>query len=120
MDVHVAFRSDDHYRLLREKLITFFARRRCADPEGCADECVARMLEKVAKSGPPANVDEYVFGFARKLFLEWTRQQSRLADLASVDPAAPAASSAAAESRACAEAAISTLSQRDRDLMEEH
>ena len=66
------------YEEVRRNLIQFFARHGCHDPEGMADETIARVTHKVVRlaetfDGPPAL---YFYGVAKMLLLEYPRQRT--------------------------------------------
>lgn len=63
------------YELIRRKLITLFACRRCISPEDLADETfnrVARILPRIKPyySGSPS---AYFYGVAKKIYMEYLR-----------------------------------------------
>lgn len=66
------------YEEVRHNLIQFFARQGCHDPEGMADETIARVTHKAVRlaetfEGPPAL---FFYGVAKKQLLEYPRQRS--------------------------------------------
>jgi RNA polymerase sigma factor (sigma-70 family) len=66
------------YEDIRRNLIKFFARQGCHDPEGMADETIARVTHKVVRlaetfDGPPAL---FFYGVAKKQLLEYPRQRT--------------------------------------------
>lgn len=66
------------YEEIRHNLIQLFARHCCHDPEGMAEETIARVTERVIKlsetfDGPPAL---FFYGVAKKQLLEYHRQRT--------------------------------------------
>jgi len=73
--------SDDFYQRLRRDLIQFLRRERAVDPEGLADETVARII-KIAEGGTTIdNLEAYVRGVARHVLDEDARKRGRLRTL---------------------------------------
>lgn len=66
------------YEEIRHNLIQFFARNGCHDPEGMAEETIARVTERVVKlsekyEGMPAL---FFYGVAKKQLLEYHRRRT--------------------------------------------
>lgn len=66
------------YEEVRRNLIQLFARHGCHDPEGMAEETIARVTDKVVRlaetfDGSPAL---FFYGVAKKQLLEYKRQRS--------------------------------------------
>jgi RNA polymerase sigma factor (sigma-70 family) len=66
------------YEEVRRNLIQLFARNGCHDPEGMADETIARVTDKVLRlaetfEGQPAL---FFYGVAKKQLLEYARQRN--------------------------------------------
>lgn len=66
------------YEDIRRNLIQFFARQGCDDPEGMAEETIARVTHKVLRlaetfNGPPAL---FFYGVAKNQILEYQRQRT--------------------------------------------
>lgn len=120
MDLSVLFKSEKHYHTVRDKLITYFARHESNDPEGDADECLERVIEKLANGEPPVNVDEFVYGFARNIRRERWRDPWRFAEPDPGDSASQPDSTGAVAQRSIAEEVIGKLTPSDRNLLEEH
>jgi DNA-directed RNA polymerase specialized sigma24 family protein len=60
---------------LRVKLIRFFARRGCREPDDAADETLSRVMEQIQKglSVPPDELGRYTMGVARYVRMEGWR-----------------------------------------------
>src|ERR1700722_11598853 len=74
------FASDDHFHVLRLKLVVFFERRGCHCPEDLADDCLNRVTLSAAAQGLPENTDAYAFGVAKNVYKEWIRESSHFAE----------------------------------------
>ena len=65
------------YQFIREKLINYFDWRDCPFPEDHADEALNRVVRKVAAGAQFQDVATYVFGVARMILLEVSRNRER-------------------------------------------
>lgn len=110
------FSSDEHFHLLRLKLVMFFERRGCYCPEDLADDCLHRLTLSAANQGPPENTDAFAFGVAKNVYKEWVRESSHFGAGDQETSAAPLGGS---ESRLVAKIIVDSMDPVDRHLLEE-
>jgi DNA-directed RNA polymerase specialized sigma24 family protein len=114
------FRHEEEYRRFRQRLIYFFERRECIGADILADECFKRLAEYIRSKGHPDDVNSFVFGIAKRVYLEHMRDAGRLAgQLPDIFPSESDTPSAQ-ESRLIAQQIVGSLSADDRELMEAH
>jgi RNA polymerase sigma factor (sigma-70 family) len=121
-DSSFPFRSDEHYRALRTKLVTYFDRRRCPSSEELADETLGRLI-KLAALREVANLDATAFAIAKNVFYEWLRQSSRFSPLDDepVDDEPGADPPPGSESsRSIVQTVVRELNPAERDFLEEY
>ena len=79
-------RAAQQYERLRQRLIIFFAGRRCPDPEDSADETLDRISRRIDEGEPIRDVTRFAYGVARlvlsELFKRLRRRQRLLTGLA--------------------------------------
>jgi len=116
IDAHSLFESEFHFRRLRNKLILYLDRRCCPSSEDLADEALARLFRRTAKSNDP-NAEALAFGIVKKVYLEWGRRNAGLTDLRD-DAPADEPSPAIRRFRLIAESSVGQLSPGDREFLE--
>src|SRR5207344_544179 len=66
------------YLLLRRRLIRFFSGRNCEDPDGLADDTVARVLEAFSKRGGDIrDLTKFAHGIAHNIYVDLVRSHGR-------------------------------------------
>src|SRR5262245_43217109 len=67
------------YEKARQRLIIFFASRKCRDPESLVDKTIDIAILKFKKAEMPAEAQPiaYLFGIARNVFLEYLRKDEK-------------------------------------------
>ena len=111
------------FESLRGRLIIFFEKRRCVDPEELADATLERVVEKLCEGAKVANLGSYSFGVAKNVFYEYLR--GKRATLTFIDeqkykhePTSDENSAAMRERQlACLEECLSHLKERDRTML---
>jgi RNA polymerase sigma factor (sigma-70 family) len=114
------FDSDERYNRLRTKLVFFFERRNCPDPEDLADESIRRLLSHVKGNGSPESVEGFSYGIARNVYLEWLRESSKTAPLEPAKPPVRWSSPAQELPRMVAQASVTALDDGERELLEQY
>lgn len=114
---YLPFKSEDHYRRLRTKLVAYFDRRGCTASEDLADDTLTRLLSR-ADALDVSNPDALAFGFARNVHREWVRKSVRETGMGN-DPADDP-TPVSRGFRSIAEACVGELNAADRDLLEEY
>ncbi|HST22763.1 MAG TPA: hypothetical protein VLR90_16685 [Blastocatellia bacterium] len=61
------------YELLREKLIRFFERRDCREPEYLTDETIDRVCRRLVEGVAIEDVTRYAYGVAKLIYLEYLK-----------------------------------------------
>lgn len=64
----------ERFTAIRTRLIFFFEKRNCVDPEELADATLERVVQKL-DSEKVTDLERYSFGFAKKIFLEYLRKK---------------------------------------------
>jgi RNA polymerase sigma factor (sigma-70 family) len=77
------FDSAQHYHRVRNKLIMYYSRRECYCAEELADETIERLVAGVHARPAGVQVEQWAYGIARHVHLEWLRKAAR--DLPLVD-----------------------------------
>ena len=69
----------EKYETIRQQLIKMFTWQQCSDPEGLADETIARVTQGASeiRASYVGDPSLYFYGVARNLFRESHRQRSR-------------------------------------------
>jgi DNA-directed RNA polymerase specialized sigma24 family protein len=72
--------SENRYKQLRQKMVKFFAWKRCRDPESLADETITRLLKNVQMGQEifATNPYSYVYSIAQNVYREHLREIARL------------------------------------------
>ncbi len=65
----------DRFRDLQSKLIFYFERRHCFDPEELADETLERVMRKLCEGTEVLDLTSYSYGVARNVFYEYLRRE---------------------------------------------
>ncbi|HYV04049.1 MAG TPA: sigma-70 family RNA polymerase sigma factor [Blastocatellia bacterium] len=108
------------YEIIRRKLIMFYSSRRCFFAEDLADETfnrVARRLSQI-KEHYIGNPQNYFFGVARKIYLEYLRSSSVQKSLSFLElPSLPSANHEAEELFAHLDECLDQLPPKDRELI---
>lgn len=73
--------SGERYLKLRAKLVKFFQWHRCVEPDGLADEAIARLLNKICAGAQIEKPWAYANAVAQNIFKEYLRSQGRLTQL---------------------------------------
>lgn len=70
--------AEQEYSHLRRKLVAFFRKYHCEDPENLTDETIERALERISMGADTtAGASAYCFGIARNIVLEnWKRPKT--------------------------------------------
>jgi DNA-directed RNA polymerase specialized sigma24 family protein len=108
------------FEAIRARLLDFFDRRGVLTADVKADETLDRVARKIEAGERVENVRAYCYGVAKKVFLEWQREEAREAEalrqywpLAAPDPPSPAT-----EARvACLERCLLALPADRRELI---
>ena len=70
-------RAGEKYENTRLKLVKFFEYRHSFSPEEHADEAINRAARKIDEGEEIQNLQSYIFGIARLLFLDSVKQQKK-------------------------------------------
>lgn len=70
-------RAGLHYEKIRRKLINFFECRDCSLVEDRADETINRVIRKIAEGETIRDPHTYVYGVARMLLLEVSKEREK-------------------------------------------
>ena len=70
-------KAGQRYQLIREKLVNYFDWRDCPFPEDHADDALNRVVRKVAAGEEFQDIATYVFGVARMILLEVSRNREK-------------------------------------------
>lgn len=70
-------KAGHEYERIRGRLLLYFQCRNIAQAEDCADESINRVISKLSAGEEIRDPAQYVFGIARMVWLEITRQQAR-------------------------------------------
>ena len=73
-------RAAAKYKIIQQKLITFFRCNQCYSPEDCADTTIDRVARKISEGVKfyKGDASGYFFGVARNVLLEFRHQQVKL------------------------------------------
>lgn len=116
---HAPFESEEHYSLLRLKLVLFFERRRCHPAEDPADDCISRLLKVTNRPGARDEIDKLAFGIAKNVYLEWVRRSAKYS-ASPVKDQVDRSTLPSDASRIAAQEAVAMLDPTDRELMERY
>jgi RNA polymerase sigma factor (sigma-70 family) len=83
-DPFFPFSSEAHYLRLRDRLIRYFAARRCHCSADLADDALLRVLLTYSRRPGDCSLDRWTFAVARNVLREWRRRNRRMVQL---DPA---------------------------------
>ncbi len=125
----------ENYLEMRRRLVFYFDRKNCLDPDAMADETLNRVAQKLAEKGSITGLSpaHYCFIVAKFVFLEHLRRAERRQ--ASVEeltqshpgsalPASSQADAAASEAKeklhSCLDQCLAKLLAKDRDLILEY
>jgi RNA polymerase sigma factor (sigma-70 family) len=112
----------EQHRRLREKLITYFARRDRSDAEDLADETILRGWKQLATGTKlTAPLDHFMFGIARNVLRERINKDRHLDQLGDQTPTPPSSSNPFAdllqkEIDQCVEQCLQTLKPEEREI----
>jgi DNA-directed RNA polymerase specialized sigma24 family protein len=114
--------AGERYEVIRHKLIRFFEWRDCPHPDEHADETLNRVIRKIDQGGELENPSTYVYGVARMLLLEISKEKEReknaLQEVALAQPSVPDETD---DSRAvCLQRCLEALPAESRDLIIEY
>jgi len=110
------------YLEMRRRLVSYFARKRCAAADDLADETLTRVTRRLDEEGSAlddATPARYCYIVAKFVFLEHLRKVKHDAPLVGDHPA-PASKSGDHEGEAqlrCLDRCMATLAPRDRELI---
>ncbi|HEX7312603.1 MAG TPA: sigma-70 family RNA polymerase sigma factor [Pyrinomonadaceae bacterium] len=117
----------ERFRALQSKLIFYFERRHCFDPEELADETLERVMRKLCEGTEVLDLTHYSYGVARNVFYEYLRKEKakhKYSDEQRRRPEAAAGDDEEAETRErrlrCLEGCMARLKERERWLMFEY
>jgi len=117
-------RAGQEYERLRERLIVFFAGRRCPEPEDSADETIDRVARRIDEGEDIGDVMRFAYGVARLVSVESLNRQHRRHRLLTTfarSHAAPTpdrgANFASGEATECIRGCAGRLPPEDRDLI---
>jgi RNA polymerase sigma factor (sigma-70 family) len=113
------FESGDEYRRLRQRLVSYFHYRRCADPEDLADETIKRLLETYPREGELPGLGRWAFGIAQNVHREWLRAREWRNEPLTGAEEGRMSSSDDVEQQLLAADLLSGLASQDRDLLKE-
>jgi DNA-directed RNA polymerase specialized sigma24 family protein len=119
-------RAAAEYERLRLALIKFFDWRGAFEPEGCADETIDRLVEKLQRETHVEDLWRYAHGIARLVLLESLRRQAQtqIVELPDLSNVAAVPLPEQTELRDCFERCLAALPAENRDLVlryyEEH
>lgn len=71
--------SENRYKQLRQKMVKFFAWKRCEDPDGLADETIGRAVKNIS-AGEEIRSDNpysYIYAIAKYVFMEYLREKKK-------------------------------------------
>jgi RNA polymerase sigma factor (sigma-70 family) len=108
------------YERIRGRLLLYFQCRNLAQAEDCADEALNRVMDKLGAGETIREPAQYVFGIARLILLEVTRQQSRRQEIEGhtlVTEPAPEAELEQNARLACLRGCLQRLPPEQRDLL---
>jgi len=80
-DPFFPFSSEVHYLRLRDRLIRYFAARRCHCAADLADDTLLRVLLTHAQRPGDCSLDRWTFAVARNVLREWRRCNRRTVQL---------------------------------------
>lgn len=117
----------DRFRALQSKLIFYFERRHCFDPEELADETLERVMKKLCEGTEVSDLTSYSYGVARNVFYEYLRRErskKKYSDQQRHRPEAVADGDDEAEARErelrCLEGCMARLKEPERGLLFEY
>jgi DNA-directed RNA polymerase specialized sigma24 family protein len=70
-------KAAERYEEIRRKLVSYFERRHCDQPDMHADKVMDRAAHKILTGALVPNVEHYCFGIARLIVLEALRERKR-------------------------------------------
>lgn len=110
------------YETIRSKLVKLFQWRGCVSPEDLTDETLNRVAKKVESGELIRDIQAYVGGVARLVWLESVKAERR--QRLTLDQLTPLATTTEPESEkhrlACFESCLSALPASSRDLIVEY
>lgn len=111
------------YERIRGRLVLYFQCRNIAQAEDGADEAINRVILKLSAGEDVRDPVQYVFGIARMVLLELTRQQARHQDVEDTTLVSepPAEDDEAVQLRlACLRRCLQNLSPDQRELITQY
>ena len=108
------------YERVRRMLLNFFGWRGCPSPDEPADETLDRVARKLDEGVPVEHVHRYIYGVARRVFTDWTRQRDRERDMLAEWRPADASSGVDEDRSACLAECLPRLSPDGRELLAEY
>lgn len=117
----------ERFRALQSKLIFYFERRHCFDPEELADETLERVMRRLCDGTEVSDLTNYSYGVARNVFYEYLRRERakrKYTEEQRQRPEAAADEDGEAEARErrhrCQEGCMARLKERERWLLFEY
>ncbi|MBM3787048.1 MAG: hypothetical protein FJW30_22045 [Acidobacteria bacterium] len=109
--------AGERYEAIRERLLVYFAARRCAEPEDLADEALDRAARRIAENvSIETSVENFVLGVARNLAKERWKKPLALVAMPERLPAPPVTEP---DPRAdCLDECLGQLPSRTREWVE--
>jgi len=111
------------YGTLRQKLVFYFERKRCRDPEDLADEAIGRAIAAVRRGATiTTTIGGFCYGIAKKVWLENLRAapEDELADNLPVGPSRPPHQLSPTEAGILLREYLELLPPEDRTLLERY
>lgn len=118
----------ERFRSLQSRLVFYFERRHCFDPEELADETLERVVQKLCEGTEVSDLTSYSYGVARNVFYEYLRREKAKHKYSDEQRHRPEAASAeddeevkARERRLeCLDDCMARLKERERWLLSEY
>jgi len=116
------------FESLRGRLIIFFEKRNCIDPEELADATLERVVKKLCEGAKVSDLGRYSFGVAKKIFLEYLRKKNATVTFFDEQKYRSHSTSGAVEDDAvmrerqltCLEECLGHLKEHDRTMLLEY
>ena len=65
----------ERFKSIRARMIFFFEKRNCIDPEELADATLERVVKRLCGGAKVSDLERYSYGVAKKIFLEYLRKK---------------------------------------------
>jgi DNA-directed RNA polymerase specialized sigma24 family protein len=118
--------AEDRFKILRDKLVFFFEKRRCKEPEELAQETLVRLFAQYGENVEIRDITRYSYGIAKNVLQEhWRRVMAEQAHITG-DEGLPEESAdeewAAHKERRlkCLEECVKSLSPQEQKLLTDY